>query len=178
MRQRTTLVVAATITAFILVLGGSLVARLTQATTVAQDAAAQNTSVPDITADPTVQALLKDREDARLSLEQANERLREAARQLSNLQQTNDKLSQSVPQQPVGVNPVKGTVGTISRDKAIATATAYLGGGSVKEVEISREHGTTAYEVKFTNGSTVYVDASTGEVAYAKIGGGTRQDDD
>jgi len=39
---------------------------------------------------------------------------------------------------------------------------------------LEREHGVLAYEVKFADGSEVYVDAGTGQVAYAKVAGGGR----
>ncbi|WP_287156373.1 PepSY domain-containing protein [Chloroflexus sp.] len=57
----------------------------------------------------------------------------------------------------------------ISEDQAIAAAVAYLGGGTVREVEREYEHGVDAYEVKFSDGSEVYVDAYTGQVVYAKV---------
>lgn len=57
----------------------------------------------------------------------------------------------------------------ISEDQAIAAAVAYLGGGTVKKVKREYEHGVDAYEVKFSDGSEVYVDAYTGQVVYAKV---------
>ncbi|WP_299644984.1 PepSY domain-containing protein [uncultured Chloroflexus sp.] len=68
----------------------------------------------------------------------------------------------------------------ISPDQAVAAATAYLGGGTVVKVEREYEHGVDVYEVKFSDGSEVYVDAYTGQIAYAKIknGGGDNDDDD
>ncbi len=56
----------------------------------------------------------------------------------------------------------------ISLDQAVAIATAYLGGGQVIELEREYEHGADVYKVKFSNGSEVYVNAVTGQVAYAK----------
>ena len=57
----------------------------------------------------------------------------------------------------------------ISEEQAIAAAVAYLGGGTVREGEREYEHGVDAYEVKFSDGSEVYVDAYTGQVVYAKV---------
>ncbi|WP_322815990.1 PepSY domain-containing protein [Chloroflexus sp.] len=57
----------------------------------------------------------------------------------------------------------------ISEDQAIAAAVAYLGGGTVKKVKREYDHGVDAYEVKFSDGSEVYVDAYTGQVVYAKV---------
>lgn len=71
----------------------------------------------------------------------------------------------------------------ISEDQAIAAAVAYLGGGTVKKVKREYEHGVDAYEVKFSDGSAVYVDAYTGQVVYAKVknvygNDGDKHDDD
>ncbi|MGC8800558.1 MAG: PepSY domain-containing protein [Chloroflexus sp.] len=57
----------------------------------------------------------------------------------------------------------------IGEDQAIAAATAYLGGGTVAKVKREYEHGVDVYEVKFTDGSEVYVDAYNGQVVYAKV---------
>ncbi|MGQ9775284.1 PepSY domain-containing protein [Chloroflexus sp.] len=57
----------------------------------------------------------------------------------------------------------------ISEDQAIAAAVAYLAGGTVEKVKREYEHGVDAYEVKFSDGSEVYVDAYTGQVVYAKV---------
>ena len=65
--------------------------------------------------------------------------------------------------------PVAAAGVIISSDQAIAAATAYLGGGQVVKVEREREHGADVYEVKFSDGSEVYVDAASGQVVYAKV---------
>ncbi len=65
--------------------------------------------------------------------------------------------------------PVAAGGAAISSDQAIAAATAYLGGGQVVKVEREREHGADVYEVKFSDGSEVYVDAVSGQIVYAKI---------
>ncbi|WP_028459502.1 PepSY domain-containing protein [Chloroflexus sp. Y-396-1] len=57
----------------------------------------------------------------------------------------------------------------INADQAIAAAVAYMGGGTVAEVKREYEHGVDVYEVKFTDGSEVYVDAYSGQVVYAKV---------
>ncbi len=76
--------------------------------------------------------------------------------------------------------PPAAQANPISPDQAVAAATAYLGGGTVVKVEREYEHGVDVYEVKFSDGSEVYVDAYTGQIAYAKIknGGGDNDDDD
>jgi Tfp pilus assembly protein FimV len=57
----------------------------------------------------------------------------------------------------------------INEDQAIAAAVAYLGGGTVAKVKREYEHGVDVYEVKFADGSEVYVDAYSGQVVYAKL---------
>ncbi|GIW91462.1 MAG: hypothetical protein KatS3mg109_1894 [Pirellulaceae bacterium] len=68
----------------------------------------------------------------------------------------------------------------IGEDQAIAAAVSYLGGGTVAKVKREYEHGVDVYEVKFTDGSEVYVDAYNGQVVYAKVknAGGDDHDDD
>ncbi|GAB4114572.1 MAG: PepSY domain-containing protein [Roseiflexaceae bacterium] len=72
------------------------------------------------------------------------------------------------------------TGGPVDADQAAAIAVQYLGGGEVRKVERERERGIEVYEVKFSDGSEVYVVAETGQVAYAEIkgGGGEHEDDD
>jgi hypothetical protein len=57
----------------------------------------------------------------------------------------------------------------ISRERAIAIAVEYAGGGSVYEASLEDEHGKLVYEVEFTNHGKVYVDAATGEVVWARL---------
>jgi uncharacterized membrane protein YkoI len=56
----------------------------------------------------------------------------------------------------------------INEDQAIAAAVAYMGGGTVAKVKREYEHGVDVYEVKFADGSEVYVDAYSGQVVYAR----------
>jgi uncharacterized membrane protein YkoI len=87
--------------------------------------------------------------------------------------QTAAVLFNSAAQQVVSGGPVDA-------DQAAAIAVQYLGGGEVRKVERERERGIEVYEVKFSDGSEVYVVAETGQVAYAEIkgGGGEHEDDD
>lgn len=68
----------------------------------------------------------------------------------------------------------------ISGEQAAQLAIAYRGGGEVDEVERDEEDGLQVYEVKFRDGSKVYVDAASGQVVYARIqqGGGEDEHDD
>jgi len=66
----------------------------------------------------------------------------------------------------------------INEDQAIAAAVAYMGGGTVVEVKREYEHGVDVYEVKFADGSEVYVDAYSGQVAYAQVKNTVNENDD
>jgi len=66
----------------------------------------------------------------------------------------------------------------INEDQAIAAAVAYMGGGTVVEVKREYEHGVDVYEVKFADGSEVYVDAYSGQVVYAKVKNTVNENDD
>ncbi|NJL54663.1 PepSY domain-containing protein [bacterium] len=57
----------------------------------------------------------------------------------------------------------------ITEEQAIAVATAYVGGGTVREADLDREDGQPVYEVDFADGSEVYVDAVTAQVVYAQL---------
>ncbi len=65
--------------------------------------------------------------------------------------------------------PAPATGEHISRAQAIEAARAYAGGGSVRDVHLEDEHGIAAYEVIFTDGKRVYVDATSGQVVYAEL---------
>jgi uncharacterized membrane protein YkoI len=66
----------------------------------------------------------------------------------------------------------------INEDQAIAAAVAYMGGGTVAKVKREYEHGVDVYEVKFADGSEVYVDAYSGQVVYAKVNNTVNANDD
>jgi uncharacterized membrane protein YkoI len=60
----------------------------------------------------------------------------------------------------------------IGEKEAAEIARAYLKGGTVATVTLTNERGVVVYDVTFTNGSKVYVNAYTGEVVYAKVAPG------
>lgn len=78
----------------------------------------------------------------------------------------------------IAAPPAAAEANPISPDQAVAAATAYLGGGTVVKVKREHEHGVDVYEVKFSDGSEVYVDAYTGQVVYAKVKNGGNDGDD
>ncbi len=57
----------------------------------------------------------------------------------------------------------------ISAQRAAHIALAYHSQSEVREVKLEKERGVAAYEVRFVDGSEVYVAATTGHVVYAKI---------
>jgi uncharacterized membrane protein YkoI len=73
-----------------------------------------------------------------------------------------------------GAAPAPG--GAVSAEQAAQAAVSYRGGGTVREVELEDEEGALVYEVKFTDGGKVYVDAATGQVVYARAGDGAEDE--
>jgi uncharacterized membrane protein YkoI len=162
MNQRTLMMIAAGLTAFVLVLVGGLALRLGGAP--AQPAAA----VADTALDPTVEALLREREAAyQAALAEANSRLEQANRQI---EQANQQLAQ-VPAAAAPAAPAAAVTTPLEAEQAAQVALAYRGGGEVREVETEQERGAVVYDVKFSDGASVYVDAATGQVVYARLGG-------
>lgn len=182
MSQRLALIVAAAITAFVLVVVGALSVYLSGAA--GQTASAPSTSAaaappaPAAAAlDPTVEALLREREAAyQAALAEANARLEAANAQIAS---ANQQLASAARSQTSGgaapvVAPATGAA--ISEQQAIAIAQRYYG-GQVVAVKRETEHGALAYEVKFSDRSVVYVDAAGGQVVYARIAGAGDNDD-
>lgn len=162
MRQRTLVLVAAGLTTFLLVLVGSLVATVSRSATTLEPTVSVAPALgdaPPAGLDPAVEALIREREAAYQAA------LNEAQAQLDQANQQLDQIT------PAAAPPTNSTAEPISTDAAIAAATTYLGGGSVRKAELERERGILVYEVKFTDGSTVYVDATQGQVVYAEVAG-------
>ncbi len=139
MSQKVTFIIAASLTAFLLVIGGAVVSRVAQTTTAS--AAIDSTSPVDAPASTDVQALL-DREAAYQELiRQANERLAKA-------------------------NSSQNTVLTnrLSGDQAVQIALQAVPKAAVMgRPELSNYQGILAYEVTLNTG-LVYVDASNGQI--------------
>lgn len=173
MNQRTLFLVATALTVFVLVLIGGLATALSSPSATAPTSAPVATDPPAALAptslDPTVEALIREREAAyQAALADAQARLEQANAQLAQSQALPNGAAASAP--AVAVTP-------IDEATAIQIATAYLGGGTVREIERENERGMLVYEVKFTDGSEIYVDAA-GQVAYARVRGGAEERDD
>lgn len=241
MTQRTMLIIAAGLTAFVLVLVGGLANRLSSGTAMVPTAttASAPAQATEGTLDPTVEALIREREAAyQQALAEANSRLEQANQQLAEMaQQTVPAAEQAVTTAPAvapAVAPVtyavtpeqaqqlalervpgatlirtpevvsyqgvaayevvldQGTLyldaqsaavladstttraasgGQITAEEAAQAALLYAGGGTVRKTELEQERGVLVYEVKFADESEIYVDATTGQVIYAKIKG-------
>jgi len=64
--------------------------------------------------------------------------------------------------------PTPATEAAITLEEAIAKAKALFADKTVAKTETEQEHGKTVYEIKFTDGSEVEIDAATGEVIESK----------
>jgi uncharacterized membrane protein YkoI len=152
MSQRHALMLAAALTAFVLVLIGGVAAGITQPW--AANAAAPAASN---TPDPTVQALLARDAQYRQLIEQANQRLQQAYAQP---QQPAEQ--QPAAQQPAAPQPSY----PVSAEQAAGIAQqAAPGARLTRGAELVSFQGTVAYEVLFDLGA-VYVDATSGAVVY------------
>jgi uncharacterized membrane protein YkoI len=198
MKQHATLIISFIITAFLLVLIGGVTASLMSSdTSQAEPRAAPTTSSAPDAAPPTTSStpaepgITADRA-ALIALDAAV-----GTRLLHDPELVNFEGSTAyeVPldQGMVYVDAQTGTIlanqastpaattptnGQISRVQAIEIARSYAGGGTVEEAELEREHGTLAYEVEFTDGSEVYVDAASGQVLYAELSRSRSRDDE
>ncbi len=151
MDQRTLLGVAAALTAFVLVVIGALVGRVTQtAVPSATDVVVVPTQAPTdapVALDPTVEALIRQREVAyRQALNEANQRLEEANRRIE--QQA--AAQQSAPTYPVSAEQAQAIAQNLAQ-----------GANLVKPAELVLYQGAPAYEIVFDAGA-VYVDAQSG----------------
>jgi len=176
MKQHTLLGIAAALTAFVLVVIGALVGQMSQTgAPVAADTVIVPTEAPvsaPVALDPTVEALIREREAAyQQALAEANRRLAEANRHLEAAnrqiaQQTNQQQSAPAAQNPASAQnpaPAQPTY-PISIEQAQAIASNLANGATLtKPAELVRYQGTPAYEVIFDR-SAVYVDAQSGAV--------------
>jgi uncharacterized membrane protein YkoI len=176
MKQHTLLGIAAALTAFVLVVIGALAGQMSQTgAPVAADTVIVPTEAPvsaPVALDPTVEALIREREAAyQQALAEANRRLAEANRHLEAAnrqiaQQTNQQQSAPAAQNPASAQnpaPAQPTY-PISIEQAQAIASNLANGATLtKPAELVRYQGTPAYEVIFDRGA-VYVDAQSGAV--------------
>ncbi len=171
MSQRTMLIAAAALTAFVLIIAGSLIGQVGQGRVEPTPVSGATQPVPTSSVDA------QQREAAyQTALAEANQRIEQANQQLTNQQaltatQTNPPAAVPLVTEGSAVVPVQTTsIQALSAEQAITVALAYRGAGSVQGVELKEERGLNAYEVTFTDGGEIYVDATSGQVVYAQLG--------
>ncbi len=199
MSQRNTFAVAAGLTALLVMIVAALAFNLANAQQAATDAQAQQAvqadqaaSMPaDPMSDPTVRALLNEREAAyKAALGEANNRLQEAN---ARLQQMSDQIktlsaqvqsqnqagasAASAAAQPPAATPTpqpaqdqQAAQGpALSADQAALIAAYAAPGVSVQAVPtLVNFQGAIAYQV-VTDGGRIYVDANSGQVLYSEV---------
>lgn len=154
MNQRTARLLAASLTAFVLVILGGIAARGTAKNDGGVTAASAQPSV-----DPSTNSVLQEREVAyRQTIEQANAQLAEANRRLREAAGT---LLQSAP-----ASTATETTYPVSAEQAGRRALEVAPGAILTRIpEVVDYQGTTAYEVVLDHG-TSYVDARSGAVLF------------
>lgn len=145
MSQKAMIALAASLTAFVLVLTGGVFARVSSA-----DAA----PAPVATISPAVGDLWNQREAAyRALIDQANQRLLETSPQ-------NSSTSAASPQD-------QGFAASLSPAQAASVALNSVPGATLsRQPELVRYQGIVAYEVQTSKGP-VYVDAGTGQILFS-----------
>jgi uncharacterized membrane protein YkoI len=173
MTQKTALILSAVLTAFVLVVGGGVIARVSQpepapaATPIV--APADTAPIADVTAQ--VQELVQQREaQYRQLIDQANQRL-----QAMNQQLAAAPVAQAAPA-PAAPAPARSTTPqfAVSAEQATNIAVGAANGSTmIRQAELVRFEGKVAYEVGFTRGA-IYIDANTGAVLFnsTQRGGG------
>ena len=186
MTQRVAIILSAVLTAFLLVVGGGVVARISsnpQPVEAAPVATPAVTSAPVGTPAPTgalapdinaqVEALIQERETQyRALIQQANDRLQAAYDQQAAAQAA---ASQAAPRTTTvtarpavpAAQPAAAPAVAVSADAAAGIATTVAGGNKtiVRAPELVLFGGAIAYEVVFKHGS-IYVDANSGQVLF------------
>jgi hypothetical protein len=172
MTQKTALILSVILTAFLLVVGGGVIARVSQpeAASVAAPApivAPAAAPASDVTAQ--VQELVAQREaQYRQLIDQANQRLADMNQQLAAVQ-----VAQAVPAParvaapaaPAPAQPAAPQI-TLSPDSARDVALQAANFATmIRTPELVRFEGKVAYEIGFTRG-VVYIDASSGAVLF------------
>ncbi len=182
MTQKTALLLSVVLTAFVLVTGGGIVARVSQSATIPAAAAAAPTVAP--TAAPTsdvtaqLQEIMQQREaQYRQLIDQANQRLADMNTQLAKAQAAQAAAARSAASAPAAAASASAQAAApqvalspeAARDIAIQAANFAT---MIRVPELVRFEGKVAYEVGFTRGA-VYVDANTGAVLYngTQVGG-------
>jgi uncharacterized membrane protein YkoI len=176
MTQRIAIVISAVLTAFLLVVGGSVIARVSSSP---QPAETQPVITPAPTSAPTpdinaqVEALVQERETQyRALIQQANDRLQAAydeqaaAQAAANQAAARTTTVAARPAAPAA-QPAAAPAVAVFADAAAGIATKVAGGNKtiVLAPELVLFQGRVAYEVVFKHGR-IYVDANNGQVLF------------
>jgi uncharacterized membrane protein YkoI len=174
MTQKTAVLISGILTAFLLVIGGGLVGRMSSQSATAP-LPTTIASAPVAAIDPSAQvvAQLQQREAQYQQLiDQANQRLQQAyAQQQAAVAQINQARAATAPQvqqsqAAAAAAPAQPAAPTLSADSAINIAIDASGGKRmIRTPELVMFEGSVAYEIGFTNGA-IYVDAYSGAVLY------------
>ena len=163
MTQKTALILSAVLTAFVLVVGGGLIAHLSQPE--AALVVAPTVSAPSVDMTAQVQELVQQREaQYRQLIDQANQRLAALNQQLATVSVAQVALEPA----PAAAAPTQAAAPQIAlssdaaRDIAVQAANFAT---MIRTPELVRFEGKVAYEVGFTRG-VVYVDAASGAVLF------------
>jgi uncharacterized membrane protein YkoI len=153
--------------AFILVILGAVVGQTIQAARAGIPASPPVEATPTPAADPQLEALLREREQAyRQLIAEANARLEQAYQQLQELSAQRAAASSEASQ--ASGAPAEPQA-SISPARAIWIAmNAAPGSALMKEPELVLFQGALAYEVVLDQG-TLYIDANTGQILYNGI---------
>jgi hypothetical protein len=165
MTQKTALILSAVLTAFVLVVGGGVIARVSQpeAASAAAPLMAPAITTPNTDLTAQVQELMQQREaQYRQLIDQANQRLQAMNQQLANAQ-----VAQAAPAPAAPVSARSAVAQfAISTGQATNIAVEAANGLTmIRSAELVRFEGKVAYEVGFTRGA-IYVDANSGTVLF------------
>jgi hypothetical protein len=174
MTQKTAFILSMVLTAFVLVVGGGVIARVSQpeAVAAATPAATPVVSTPAPDAAAQMQELIQQREaQYRQLIDQANQRLADLNQQLAA-----KPVAQAAPapaRASAASAPAAAPQIALSSDAArnIAVQAANFA-TMIRAPELVRFEGKVAYEVGFTRG-VVYIDASNGAVLFNGTQGGS-----
>ncbi len=164
MSQRMMLIIAAALTAFILVMGSGLVTYMVQTADQTVSAPAEPTDTSPAPLDPTIEAIVKEREQAyQQTIDESNHRLAEANQKLA-------QANQQLAQQAASNNASAAQPSTaLSAEQAQTIALNMAPRAKVtKAPELVSYQGTAAYEVILDLGA-VYVDAQSGAILASSV---------
>ena len=177
MAQKTAFILSTVLTAFLLVVGGGVIARVAQpqAASAAAPTAAPVAAAPTPDVAAQVQQLMQQREaQYRQLIDQANQRLADMNTQLASAQAARAaavRSAASATAAPAAAQAAAPQI-TLSPESArdIAVQAANFA-AMIRTPELVRFEGKVAYEVGFTRG-VIYVDANSGAVLYNGTQGG------